>query len=77
MPLATGIPPEVSGWPGVPRMEVRSKAGEMSVGLLEGNLTGGMLKGGPGVKGEDTGIGHAGNSHAHTEESSVRMAVAG
>eukprot|EP00969_Alexandrium_andersonii_P277527 12266852-Alexandrium_andersonii.AAC.1 len=55
MSLAAGIPPEVSGWPGVPRMEVRSEAGGVGVGLLKSNFTGGMLKGSPGVKGEGTG----------------------
>eukprot|EP00969_Alexandrium_andersonii_P100203 4420161-Alexandrium_andersonii.AAC.1 len=71
MSLAAGIPPEVSGWPRVPRVEVRSEAGKVGVGLLEGNFAGGMLKGSPGVKGEDTGIGHACDSHANTEEGSL------
>eukprot|EP00969_Alexandrium_andersonii_P226506 10002620-Alexandrium_andersonii.AAC.1 len=53
--LAAGISPEVSGWPGVPRMEVRSEAEEVGVGLLESNFAGGMLEGSPGVKGEGTG----------------------
>eukprot|EP00969_Alexandrium_andersonii_P166625 7362961-Alexandrium_andersonii.AAC.1 len=55
VPLAAGVPPEVSGWPGVPRVEVRSEAAEVGVSLLKSNFTGGMLKGSPGAKGEGTG----------------------